>query len=139
MFRALLNLFSSSQPLPIDVPQDELPTKAKARRQGPLKLGRPIHLRPIPDMPGLYRIILLTTLEIAYIGVAKNLRRRIAEHKRTGKYNPAEHRVRYQIANNFATAEDLDKREKKKTNKHRPSGNTRAGGAGPRWEQTKIQ
>ncbi len=137
MFRGLANLFRRQKPSAEKSVEDpssinaynETPTAKRA----PTKLGRPSHKQSTPDKPGLYIIKSKKTGKRLYIGAAKNLRKRQAGHKRSGKFDPDKHIYAFQLAKDGATAAEIYEHEAKKIKKHKPLKNQRAGGAGPRW------
>lgn len=139
MFRKLVDLFRRQQasakkpivePSSINAHEKKKPTAKLA----PTRLGRPIHKRPAPNKPGIYIIKSKRSGKRRYIGAAKNLKKRQAEHKRSGKFDPYKEIFVFQPAKDFATAAEIYEHEKKKIKKHQPPKNQRGGGAGPRWK-----
>ncbi len=90
----------------------------------------------IPAEMGTYRILSKddNARKILYIGISKNLRRRILEHKRIGiKFKSGEF-VAIKIANTGTTFDELCEHERKKIDVHNPERNERGGGGGRRAE-----
>lgn len=110
------------------------PQKASGNRvSGPIGYGRPVRNRAPESKPGIYRITSKKDGKPIYIGVANDLSRRYAEHKRSGKFEPDEHHFEYQSANDGVRADELYNHEKKKIKKHKPRMNQRNGGGGRPW------
>lgn len=86
----------------------------------------------IPSEPGMYRHRNKQTGEIEYIGQTNNLRKRQQEHAREGRYDPRTQYVQYGIAKSGSTKDDLLQTEKNHISRHKPKGNTTAGGNGRR-------
>ena len=107
----------------------------------PFRRGRPYKYNPAnphssqpPAKAGEYRIKNAKN-EIKYIGIASDLKRRMNQHKRSGKFQPGGRNgdvFEYQIAQPGAQFEDLCSHERNKIAQHNPTDNKRAGGAGRR-------
>jgi predicted GIY-YIG superfamily endonuclease len=82
-----------------------------------------------PALPGEYRIC--RDNEILYIGETNNLRRRINEHRQSGKL-PADDDsyVRFMVADKRSSSRTRRMHEQQKIEQHKPSLNKSAGGEG---------
>lgn len=101
------------------------------------KPGRAKELRPLtssnqrpPKVKGEYRILDGQTKKPVYIGVSKNLDRRMREHIKTGKINSQNSIFAFKVADGRASQKRLNEHERIKIEKHAPVLNQRAGGAG---------
>ncbi len=102
------------------------------------KPGRPIEVRPldpnntrkVPSSKGEYRILNFKTKTPVYIGVSNNLNRRMHEHIRSGKLGGDNTIFAYKTADGRASQSRINDHERAKINRHKPSLNQRAGGAG---------
>jgi hypothetical protein len=86
----------------------------------------------IPTEAGIYRHSNKQTGEVEYVGQTNNLRKRQQEHARNGKYNPETQNVQYSTARKDASKDNLLQTEKDHISRHKPKGNTTAGGNGRR-------
>ena len=101
------------------------------------KPGRPTVYAPFagsgtrpPKAPGEYRIY-ASDGRIAYVGETNNLDRRISEHCRSGKLDPAERpTVAYKVADGRSTSATRREHERQKIKQHRPALNRSRGGEG---------
>ena len=108
------------------------------------KPGRPKEFRPldgslekVPKAKGEYRI-LDRDKKTKYIGVAKDINRRMKQHMRSGKINEDNPIFAYKLADGRASQERLNNHERQKIKQHDPELNQRAGGAGrPYKKKTK--
>lgn len=91
--------------------------------------GRPSKQAP-PSSPGLYRFVNKDTREKAYIGESDDLKRRKREHQ--SQYSPDRYEFEWKSASSTSTSIDRRESEKQWIQKHKPSDNQRAGGAGRR-------
>jgi hypothetical protein len=84
----------------------------------------------IPSEMGTYRVFEKTDSgnKIHYIGVSKDLRRRVDQHKGRN-FRPGEF-VAIKVANTGTTWEELIAHERKKIEQHNPGRNQRGGGGG---------
>ena len=101
------------------------------------KSGRAKELRPLdnpdirpPHAKGEYRILDSATKKPVYIGISKDLDRRMREHIKTGKINEQHGIFAYKQADGRASQSRLNDHERMKIEKHKPELNQRAGGAG---------
>jgi hypothetical protein len=108
------------------------------------KPGRARELHPLtdrsqrpPKSKGEYRILDGTTKKPVYIGVTKNLDRRMHEHMKTGKINESNSIFAYKTADGRASQQRLNDHERAKIEKHDPELNQRAGGAGRPYKSGK--
>lgn len=99
--------------------------------------GRAKELRPLidissrpPKAKGEYRILDSKTKKPVYIGVSKDLNRRMHEHIKAGKINEQNGIFAYKVADGRASQKRLNDHERAKIEKHSPVLNQRAGGAG---------
>jgi predicted GIY-YIG superfamily endonuclease len=86
----------------------------------------------IPHEPGIYRHINKESGKVEYAGQTNDLRKRQQEHARDGKLDTSTQKVAYSVAKPNATKDDLLKTERDHIKRHKPSGNTYAGGNGRR-------
>lgn len=110
------------------------------------KKGRPSKsgyddTKGIPKKPGEYRIKDKDD-NFAYIGETNNLRRRVREHKRTGKFQEGE-TVDYMVADGRSTSRTRRAHEQRSIEKHAPYRNKSVGGegrvAGGRTKSEKVE
>lgn len=110
------------------------------------KKGRPSKsgyddTRDIPKKPGEYRIKDKDD-NFAYIGETNNLRRRVGEHKRSGKFLEGES-VDYMVADGRSTSKTRRAHEQRSIEKHAPYRNKSVGGegrvAGSRTKSEKVE
>ena len=108
----------------------------KRKCASPYGAGRPRRFRPgtddnsaLPEQAGEYRIRGAKGIE--YVGETRNLKRRINEHRRSGKLGPREC-VDYKVADGRSTSTTRRKHEKRSIRKHSPGRNKRNGGGGRR-------
>lgn len=101
------------------------------------KPGRAKELHPIsdssqqpPKSKGEYRILDGKTKKPVYIGVSKDLNRRMREHMKTGKINEQNCIFAYKVADGRASQQRMNDHERAKIEKHSPELNQRSGGAG---------
>ena len=85
-----------------------------------------------PNAPGVYRIRDKASGEIVYIGQTGDVRTRLQQHERSGRFDPETQKASYGIARDGALAQELCDTEKLHIARHRPSGNKTAGGNGRR-------
>lgn len=86
----------------------------------------------IPREPGIYRHINKDSGRVEYAGQTNDLRKRQQEHAREGKLDTRTQKVAYSVAKPNVAKDDLLKTEKDHIKRHKPSGNTYAGGNGRR-------
>ncbi len=108
------------------------------------KPGRAKELHPLtnaaqrpPKVKGEYRILDSRTKKPKYIGVTKDLDRRMHEHIKTGKINEQNGIFAYKTADGRASQQRLNNHERIKIDKHSPELNQRAGGAGRPYKSAK--
>lgn len=101
------------------------------------KPGRAKELHPLsdseqrpPKAKGEYRILDGKTKKPVYIGVSKDLDRRMHEHIKSGKINEQNSIFAFKTADGRASQQCLNDHERMKIEKHSPELNQRAGGAG---------
>lgn len=102
------------------------------------KPGRPTEVSPldtnntrkVPAKKGEYRILNSKTKEPAYIGVSKDLNRRMHEHIRSGKLGGDNTIFAYKTADGRASQDRINNHERAKIEQHKPPLNQRAGGGG---------
>lgn len=106
------------------------------------KPGRAKELHPFdgggqrpPKAKGEYRILDGQSKKPVYIGVSKDLDRRMHEHIKTGKLNEQNSIFAYKVADGRASQQRLNEHERAKIKKHSPELNQRAGGAGRPYKQ----
>jgi hypothetical protein len=87
---------------------------------------------PLPQKPGIYQHINKKTGEVEYAGQTSDLRTRQQQHAREGKLNTETQKVRFKVARDDATKDDLCKTEVDHIARHNPRGNTYKGGNGRR-------
>ena len=102
------------------------------------KPGRPTEVKPldpsntrkVPSAKGEYRIINSNTREVVYVGVSKDLNRRMHDHIRSGKLSGDNSIFAYKQADGRASQARINDHERAKIEQHKPELNQRAGGAG---------
>lgn len=102
------------------------------------KSGRPTEVSPldskntnkVPSAKGEYRILNSKTKTPVYIGVTKDLNRRMHEHIRSGKIGGDNSIFAYKTADGRASQSRINDHERAKIEQHKPLLNKRAGGAG---------
>ncbi|MFI3190399.1 hypothetical protein BCS42_01875 [Crenothrix sp. D3] len=87
---------------------------------------------PLPSKNGIYQHINKKTGEVEYVGQTDNLRKRQQEHARAGKLDTETQKVRFAVAREGATKDDLLQTEKAHIKRNKPSGNKTEGGNGRR-------
>lgn len=97
------------------------------------KKGRPSRsgyddISGMPDAPGEYRIRDKEGT-VAYVGETNDLKRRVREHKKTGKFMENES-VDYMIADGRSTSRTRREHEQQSIEKHSPYRNKSVGGEG---------
>ena len=85
-----------------------------------------------PNAPRVYRIRDKDTEKIVYIGQTGDVRTRLQQHERSGRFDPETQKASYGIARDGASAQELCDTEKLHIARHRPSGNKTADGNGRR-------
>ena len=96
--------------------------------------GRPFkksfyEIYDIPTKPGEYRIKEIGTGSHYYIGETNNLRRRLLEHKKSGKFTEAYY-VEYMLAVEESSSKERRLHERSSIARHNPSANRSRGGEG---------
>lgn len=87
---------------------------------------------PLPNKPGIYHHINKETGAREYVGQTDNLRVRQQQHARSGKLDTDTQFIRFGLARDDATKDDLCQTEIDHIARHDPSGNTTRGGNGRR-------
>ena len=90
----------------------------------------PANTRKVPSAKGEYRIINSNTREVVYVGVSKDLNRRMHDHIRSGKLSGDNSIFAYKQADGRASQARINDHERSKIEQHKPELNQRAGGAG---------
>ena len=111
------------------------------------KPGRPTEVKPldpsntrkVPSAKGEYRIINSGTREVVYVGVSKDLNRRMHDHIRSGKLSGDNSIFAYKQADGRASQARINDHERSKIEQHKPELNQRAGGAGTEPEDALIE
>ena len=108
------------------------------------KPGRAKELHPLadssqrpPKAKGEYRILNGNTKKPVYIGVSKDLDRRMHEHIKSGKINEQNSIFAFKVADGRASQKRINDHERVKIDKHSPELNQRAGGAGRPYKPKK--
>lgn len=96
--------------------------------------GRPFkktfyEIYDIPPKPGEYRLKEVGTGNHYYIGETNNLRRRLLEHKKSGKFTE-EYYVEYMLAVEESSSKERRSHEQRSIARHSPSANRSRGGEG---------
>jgi len=87
---------------------------------------------PLPNKPGIYQHINKETGDREYVGQTNDLRVRQQQHVRCGKLDPETQYIRFAVAREDATKDDLCQTEIDHIARHNPAGNTTRGGNGRR-------
>lgn len=85
-----------------------------------------------PHAPGVYRIRDKATGEVVYIGQTGDIRTRLQQHERSGRFDPGTQKAAYGVARKGASPQELCDTEKFHIGRHKPSGNKTMGGNGRR-------
>jgi NAD(P)-dependent dehydrogenase (short-subunit alcohol dehydrogenase family) len=107
-------------------------------RASPCRMSTACSMSPAPScrawprQAGLYRIVNRMSGRITYIGVSNNIRRRMGEHRRAGRFVPNRDYFYWQRAKLGTDLEAIFEHEVKKITQHKPRDNQRLGRGGRR-------